>query len=132
MNRSMRIPLLGAALLLAALTLSSCKGQYPAVLLTISTAPGNSFRIPTDADGLRLDVYDDANNQLIITKGFTLQAGTNFPYTVTLVETGSEHAKIKINATVTLQGAQVGTGSIDNVAMSDGSTATAAISITQH
>jgi len=120
---------LAAALFGLLAALPACKGQDPALLLTITTAQGTSFRVPQDADAIRLDIYQN-ESELVTTQQLDLDAGTNFPYTVTLVETGQDYPQLKVNATVTLQGAEVGYGSVDNVAMSGGSTVDATVTVT--
>jgi len=107
--------------------LSGCKSQYPAVYVTINGA----YRIPQDVDGLLLAIYDDATNDLIISKTYALQPGTNFPFTVTLVDSGASYSTIKVIANATLTGSNqpVATGEADQISLESGGTVEASIDL---
>ena len=101
------------ALLLLALC-SACAQQDPALLLTMS----GPFRIPADADKLSVDVFD--GTQVIKHKSWcataapdcdALPAQPALNGSITLVQSGSAHPRVKINAELRLGTAVVGLGS---------------------
>jgi len=118
---------LSAALGLLALV-PACKSQDPAILLSINGA----YRIPQDVDTLIIAVKDSSNNMELVSHTFTLEAGQNFPFTVTLDDSGAEHSQLEIVATVTLStvvsNGPVGEGTVE-VDLKDGATVNATISL---
>ena len=88
--------------LLALLLLAACKQQDAAVSVTI-TGP---FRIPADADKLSMDVLDSAT--VILHKDWCVSGCADalpaqpggLDQSVTIVQSGVEHAHIKINLTL--------------------------------
>jgi len=98
------------ALLAAAFLLAGCAQQDAALLVTFSGA----YRTPTDADKLAIQVYDGAAQ--IKGVSFPLTAQTPLPVSVTFVQSGASHARVKINAQLTLRDVSVvgiGTAQVD-------------------
>jgi hypothetical protein len=100
-----------AALLL--LFLAGCAQQDAALLVTLS----GPFNIPANADKLTLDVYDGA--QSIAHREWCAQPAASCPQlpyqsalsaTVTLVQSGNAHGRVKLNAALFLTGSTVGLG----------------------
>ena len=125
---SMRSALTALALF-STLASFGCKKQDAAVLVTVGG--GDGFRIPQDIDTLRIDTYDLSNTRLIISQTYTLQPGTAFPFTVLLVDSGTDYSAIKIIATATLTGNNrpVAEGEADDVSLEDGKTVDATITL---
>lgn len=100
------------ALALAAALLSSCAQQDAALLVTFS----GPFAIPRNADKLVLDVVDGtqiAHRQWCATETAgcpALPAQQSLSGTVTLVQSGSSHPRVKLNASLYLSGQAVGVG----------------------
>ena len=101
------------ALLLLTLC-AACAQQDPALLPTMS----GPFRIPADGDRLSIDVFDGA--QVIKHKswcataapgGDALPAQPALNGSITLVQSGSAHSHLKINAELRLGTSVVGLGS---------------------
>jgi hypothetical protein len=107
-----------AALLALMVLGGSCKQQDAALMITMF----GPFGIPQNADRLRIEVFDDPGAGLILgqdwcatstdTCGF-LPPGS-LTATVTIVETGSHHPTVRVDATLMLgQGtAVVGKGTV--------------------
>jgi len=118
---------LAAALGLGLLAVPGCKSQDPAIFLSIKGA----YRIPNDADNLRLDVYDVTSAKLLVTQTFPLAAGVNFPFTVTVDDTSGSHSSVTLIATATLATPSqhaVGTGNT-TVSLASGATVKASIDL---
>jgi hypothetical protein len=118
---------LAAALGLGVLAVPGCKSQDPAIFLSISGA----YRIPLDADSLRLDVYDVSSAKLLVTQTFPLAAGVHFPFTVTVDDTSGNASSVMLIATATLSTPSqhaVGTGKT-TVSLEGGATVNAAIAL---
>lgn len=106
----MRLPT--AALLLAC---AACKQQDAALVLQIK----GQFLIPSNADTLHLEIYDEPSHTLVRGKDWcankpgcdALPAGP-LDASVTLVESGAQHPRVKINAQLLLGSATVGLGSV--------------------
>lgn len=99
---------LGGVLLVA-----GCAQQDAALLVTLS----GPFNIPANADKLTLDVYDGA--QSIAHREWCAHPAASCPQlpfqnplsaTVTLVQSGSGHGRVKLNAALFLTGSTVGLG----------------------
>ena len=110
-----------------ALTAAGCKKQDAAILVTVN----GQYRIPQDVDTLRIDTYDSSNTRLIISQSYTLEPGQDFPFTVLLVDSGTDYSAVKIIATATLTGNNrpVGVGEADDVSLDDGKTVDASITL---
>ena len=89
-----------------AMLLLDCHQQDAALLVTFT----GGYQIPQNADHLKVDIFDAG--QVITSRAYQLT--TNFPATLTLVQSGGTHKTVKINATLTLtqngQTAVVGLG----------------------
>jgi hypothetical protein len=92
---------------------AGCAQQDAALLVTLS----GPFNIPANADKLELDVYDGA--QSIAHREWCTQPTASCPQlpfqnplsaTVTLVQSGGGHGRVKLNAALFLTGSTVGLG----------------------
>ena len=100
-------------LLLFVALCAACKQQDAALLVTIT----GQYRIPADADKLSMDIFDGTtvikNRQWCVTPTSTcasLPLQTSLSASVTLVESGSDHAHVKINVTLFKGASLVGRG----------------------
>lgn len=105
---NLRSATLGGLLLLA-----GCAQQDAALFVTLS----GPFNIPSNADKLTLDVYD--GTQSIAHREWCTQPTASclqLPFqnplaaTVTLVQSGGAHGRVKLNAALFLTGSPVGLG----------------------
>jgi hypothetical protein len=98
--------------LLALLLLAGCAQQDAALLVTVS----GPFNVPQNADKLAIDIFDGPNvikhkEWCYSTAGCEqLPAQTALSGTVTLVQSGSSHAHVKINVELRKGAALVGLG----------------------
>ena len=105
-----------AALLLLVLC-AACKQQDAALAVTMTGA----FRIPADGDKLHLEVFDKTSGAIIRGKDWCVNPApgcdalpampSGLSASVTLVESGAQHANVKINVELFLGAAVVGLGS---------------------
>ena len=96
----------------AVLALTACAKQDAALLVNFKGA----YRIPLDADTLSIDVRD--GTAVIKHLSYDLKTLTPAPAsplnaTLTFVQSGAAHAKVRIDATLTLQGQTQGQGRTD-------------------
>ncbi|MCA1825692.1 MAG: hypothetical protein LC689_01980 [Myxococcales bacterium] len=107
-----------AALIALLAVCAACKQQDPALMITM-TGP---FLVPQNANKLHLDVFDFPELTLIRSKDWCYDPTPNCDSlppssngligTVTLVQTGDAHHRVKINATLLLGASTVGAGTL--------------------
>ena len=125
-----------AALIALILLGAGCKQQDAALMLNM-TGP---FLVPQNANKLHIDVFDTPQGTLVLGKDWCYQPtptcellpamvnGLNA--TVTIVESGAQHPRVKINVTLLLDSTTVGVGTL-NADFQDGTTVQVSIPITR-
>ena len=100
---------LAASIVLAGL--AGCAQQDAAIEVTFKGA----YRIPTDGDTLVVDVREGTGVIKHVSYSLAAQAAppSGTLGTLTFVESGAEHATLRIDGVLTLQGQTVGLGRID-------------------
>jgi hypothetical protein len=104
--------------LLAVLLCAACKSQDAALVLQIK----GQFLIPSNADALDIQVFEEPSHTLIRGINFCARAATGcdshllspgpLDATLTLVESGAQHPHVKIDAVLSLSNATVGLASV--------------------
>ena len=103
--------------LLLLLAGAACKQQDAALAVTIT----GQFRVPSDGDKLHLEVFDEPSGAILRGKDWcatptpTCEALPAMPQglsaSLTLVQSGADHAHVKINVELMLDSAVVALGS---------------------
>ena len=92
-------------MLLALALLAACKQQDAALLVTVTGA----FIIPAEADSLSMEIYENSN-QIASQKWDNLPVQATLDQSVTVVEGGAPHPRVKLNFELYKSGIVVGLG----------------------